>query len=130
MNITQVMNEERQRLNHQLEEFAMQKQAIDAQIKQVKLELNAIDAYEQAKQGKQSSDKSTGERRRGISKGVLDLIQATPQGIRRRDILEKFQAKGNKAKEQSITNALSKLKASNLIRLENGVYTINLISEK
>jgi hypothetical protein len=67
---------------------------------------------------------STGTRRSGIREQVLAIIQsAGADGINRTDLLAKLDAKGDKAAEQSISNAISALKKANAIAGEKGNYT-------
>lgn len=127
MNISQILNEERQRLLEQLAELSKQMKAIDAQAAKLQIELNAIAAYESTKEGKATSRKSTNLRKtstpqQGIRKIVLDIIVSSVEGIKRSTLLEQSGAKGDKTKEQSITNSASALKRKGLITLENGLY--------
>ena len=127
MDISQVLNDERQRLLEQLAELSNQMKAIDAQAAKLQIELNAIAAYESAKEGKTISKKSTSSRKtstpqQGIRKIVLDIIASSPEGIKRSTLLDQSGAKGDKTKEQSITNAASALKRKGFITLENGLY--------
>lgn len=129
MNITQVLNDERQRLLQKLEELAQQKKVIDVQIAQLQTELNAIAAYESAKEGKKivlknTSSPQTNTRQSGIRRSVLDVISSATNGIKRRELIDRFDAKGDKAKMQSITNAVANLKRNNAITLENGIYKV------
>ena len=68
---------------------------------------------------------TTGTRRTGIRDDVLRVIQEHGEGISRADILEQMEAKGDKRAEQSISNALSNLKKSDVITLEDGLYTVS-----
>lgn len=129
MDISQVLNEERQRLLEQLAELSKQMKVIDAQAAKVQIELNAIAAYESTKEGKTVTRKTVNTRKsstpqQGIRKIVLDIIASSTDGIKRGVLLEQSGAKGDKTKEQSITNAASALKRKGFITLENGLYKI------
>lgn len=134
MDISQVLNEERQRLLEQLAELSRQMKTLDAQAAKLQIELNAIAAYESAKEGRTTLKKSKNLRRtstpqQGIRKIVLDIIASSGEGIKRGALLEQSGAKGDKTKEQSITNAASALKRKGFITLVNGLYKVVQESE-
>jgi hypothetical protein len=99
---------------------------IEEAIKDIDREMGAIHAYEMAKSGKTSKASgttSTRTRRGGIRESVLETIKASG-GISRADLLVQLDAKGDKAAEQSISNALANLKKAGTIGSANGVYTV------
>jgi hypothetical protein len=53
---------------------------------------------------------------------VLGVIKSTAEGATRGDILERLGAKGDKALEQSVSNALAALFKSKSVSRENGRY--------
>lgn len=76
-----------------------------------------------AKAPKATRQTVPGTRRTGIRDQVLALIQsAGPDGITRKDLLEKLEAT-DKSAEQSISNAISALKKAGSIGGEKGTYS-------
>jgi hypothetical protein len=63
-----------------------------------------------------------GTRRTGIREQVLKIVEGSPDGITRADVLSKLDAKGDKSAEQSASNALAALKKANQIDLKDGKY--------
>ena len=69
---------------------------------------------------------TTGTRRSGVRQQVQDLLSNSPDGLKRADILDAMNVKGDKKGEQSVSNALSSLKkAGTLTQNSEGSYTIN-----
>lgn len=101
------VEKERARLNDAREELLGQRSEIDAKIAELDVEMNAVLAYERAKTGKPAPKRSG---RRGIRNDVLLVVQKHPAGIKRAAILDEMSAKGDKAKETSVSNALAALK--------------------
>lgn len=67
--------------------------------------------------------KPTRKVRVGISKNVLAVIANHPEGIKTAEILLAMKAKGNKAAEKSVGNALTRLKKTKAIsRTKDGLY--------
>lgn len=64
----------------------------------------------------------SGTRRTGIREQVLKIVEGSPDGISRADVLAKLDAKGDKSAEQSASNALAALKKGNQIDLKDGKY--------
>ena len=85
---------------------------VQAELDDIDRELSAIDTYEAARNGKPKRVAST--KVAGKRSQVLQLIKDSA-GICRADIIEKMGAKGDKSAEQSISNALSALKAKHKI---------------
>jgi len=117
----QQVADERQRLTSLLKKAEERKAKIDAEIAEVNRELQALDAYETTKAGK--ARKKAGKRT-GWRKDVLALIKKHPQGIERSVLLESLSAKGDVARERSVSNALNALKTANKISSENGIYKL------
>ena len=61
-------------------------------------------------------------RRSGVREQVLDAVKAAPGGISRAKVLETMAAKGDKAAEQSVSNALAALKRAGAISLVDSLY--------
>ncbi len=67
---------------------------------------------------------STGTRRAGIRDQVYDAVKGfRADGVNRADLLTMLGVKGDKAGEQSVSNALSALVKATKIGLANGKYT-------
>jgi glycyl-tRNA synthetase (class II) len=122
MDIAKALNEERTKLNTQLEELAKKKEDIDAQMQQVKTELKAIDAYEQSKNPAKKEKKTRAPRKTGVKQAVMNLI-ASSAGITRAKLIEMMQAQDDKAKQQQISNVLTALKKAGTVSAVDGTYT-------
>ena len=116
---------ERDRLHREREAVFTQQQELEAKLRELNQELSAIDAYESAKSGRSvalaTHRRPTAARGRRGSKReqLLDLMRQHPEGLERKDILERLGLKGDKPGEMSVSNALTALtKASQLIRAE------------
>jgi hypothetical protein len=116
----EMIQKERERLNGLRQEAMTRRSAVDDEIADIDKELRAITAYETARTGT-TITKATGTRGDRRS-GILTLLAAFPDGLSRADILDKLGMKGNKAGEQSISNALSVLKKQGKIGQKNGKY--------
>jgi len=105
----------RQEVEGQRVELQKEIDSIDNELRRIDLYLNPDAALQQTeekkpRQPRQPKDPNApptqraprGERRQQ----VLELIQANPDGLTRGEILERLGAKGEKAAEQSISNAL------------------------
>lgn len=69
--------------------------------------------------------KPTRKVRMGISKNVLAEITKHPEGIKTAEILLAMKAKGDKAAEKSVGNALTRLKKTKAIsRTKTGLYKV------
>lgn len=114
-NLAQLIEQERTRLTEE-------KQKLETRLQEINRELEAVTAYERAKTGKTTTP-TTGTRRSGIRNDVFTVIAASTEGMNRRQLLEHFNAVGDKKLEQSISNALSALKKSGQIsQNEAGLY--------
>jgi hypothetical protein len=125
-NFADLMTAERERLNKLIAEVGTKVQALNEEAAGYKRELAAIDAYERAKNGGTISGSRRGGNRaaRGSrSETLLALIQGTPDGMTRSQILDAVGAKGNKSQEGSISNALTTMKKKGTLALQDGVYT-------
>lgn len=123
MSLADMMNQERERLKGLLTDLDKKKADIDKEIEKVQFELNAISIYEDAKAGKIPVN-GTAKRKGSVRSTVLNVIKENKDGMTRATILEALGAKGDKKKEQSISNCLSTLKNSAQIKLENGTYSV------
>lgn len=120
------VQEERDRLHEKLGALQMQQNELQGEMDKINAELRALDAYEAAKEGKvvPKRTRSTGSRRSGIREQVLATITAATGGINRADILERMGVKGDKAAEQSVSNALAHAKKQGKVTLDDGIYKV------
>jgi hypothetical protein len=123
-----VMRDERQRLHQEREAVFNQQKELENKLTAINRELAAIDAYEAAKTGKQAAAvrQARGGRpraRRGSKREqLLELIRQHPDGLARKDILEKMGLKGDKSGEMSVSNALTALTKTNQVARHEGRY--------
>lgn len=124
---------ERDRLHRERDDVHRQQQELGNKLAEIERELEGIDAYEAAKTGKASafsrrqargrsggSQATRGSRREAL----LRLIRENPDGLRRREILERMGLKGNRAGEMSVSNALTALTKSNQVSRHEGKYFV------
>lgn len=126
MDLQQMMEEERQRLNKQLAEIATRRVVIDQEEGAVHIELSAISGYFDAKMGKvmtRAKGKARGPRKVGVKQRVLDTI--TADGTTKQDIIAKLGAADDVAMKNAISNMLSILKkAGTIVSGERGSYKL------
>jgi hypothetical protein len=118
---------ERKRLQKLYDKVSARKAEIDREFASIADELKAITSYFSGASGRsngRSAPKtSSGRAGRGQRRQqVLDAIRSSSDGATRGDIIERLDAKGNKALEQSISNALAALFKSKAVKRENGRY--------
>jgi hypothetical protein len=125
-----VMRDERQRLNQEREAVFNQQHELENKLAAINREMDAIDAYEAAKTGKQmpavrqarSGGGRTRARRGSKREQLLELIRQHPDGLARKDILDRMGLKGDKSGEMSVSNALTALTKSNQVARHEGKY--------
>jgi len=117
---------ERTRLNGLMEDISNRQQKLNEELSVVRRELAAVDAYEAAKNGKGTRSASTGGRgpRGAKQETLLSLLGGFPKGMSRGEILENLGLKGNKAGEQSISNALNNMKKAGRVVSKDGKYIV------
>lgn len=123
MSLLKAIEDERAKLITKIEELQNQKAVIDTQIDEVKAELRAIDAYTNAKQPKVKKTVTRKPRGAGLRQQILDLLKTKPHGLGRSAIIDELGVRGDKGKEQSVSNTLTLLKKSDTVKLDNGVYS-------
>jgi hypothetical protein len=120
---------ERDRLAKQKDDILARQQKLDEEFATVEKELAAIAAYEAVKLGKSPQTKRgskggrSGVARGSRLQGVLEVIEKNPAGLSRGEILQALGLKGNKAGEQSVSNALTALKKARRVTAKEGKYT-------
>lgn len=118
--------QERERLDRQRADVLSKKADLDNELQSIEREMAAITAYERAKVGKSAASALQSARRNGRRSGrrqeVLDLLKGSPDGLSRREILERLDVKGERREEQSVSNALSALKKAGQLGQEGGKY--------
>jgi hypothetical protein len=124
-----VMQQERERLNREREEIFNEQQELRNKLDGINREMQAIDAYEAAKAGKaharqRSPGTGNGQHRvrRGSRREALLQIINEGGGLSRREILERMGLKGDKSGEMSVSNALTALTKSNQLARREGKY--------
>lgn len=124
--IDDLIPQERERLNKLMEDISTRRTALDAEETSVKGLLRAIQAYEDAKAGKTTeapTKKATRAPREpkedSKRKMILDYLK---EPLTRGELIEKMSIKGNKPKEQSLSNLLGNLKKAGTIAQKDGKY--------
>lgn len=90
-------------------------------------EFAAIDAYEAAKSGKQSSNgaarnKTVRAPRGSRREAILSAVSAAPNGLSRGDLLNFLGVRGDKSGEVSVSNALTAMTKAGALAREDGMY--------
>lgn len=124
MSLIKAIEDERTKLTARIDELVEQKLALDKQIEEVKSELRAIDAYVNAKQPKVKKVSTRKPRGTGLRQQILDLLKTKPHGLGRSAIIDELGIRGDKGKEQSVSNTLTLLKKKDELKLNNGVYSL------
>jgi hypothetical protein len=124
-----VMREERERLNQEREAIYNQQRELEGKLTALNREMDAINAYEAAKTGKQATSARqargggrTRARRGSKREQLLELIRQNPNGLARKDILERMGLKGDKSGEMSVSNALTALTKTTQVSRHEGKY--------
>ena len=123
---------ERERLAKAKEDALSRRKEVDVELAAIDTELQAIAAYEQVKKGKpvRTATPTDGEnkprkpRESGKRNEVLTLVQSFPHGATRADLIDKLNIKGDKAAEQSLSNALASLKKQGHLTQTDGKYAV------
>jgi hypothetical protein len=121
---------EHKRLQKLRDKVHARKTQIDRELVEIERDLQAMSTF--VSSGGQSGRRTSG---RASSRGaggragrgqrrqqVLHAIKSVADGATRGDIIERLNAKGDKALEQSISNALAALSKSKSVNRENGRY--------
>ena len=127
---TYITNEKERLAKAKEDALSLRKEA-DAQLAAIDTELQAIAAYERVKKGKtvrmathtDGENKPRKPRESGKRNEVLTLVQSFPHGATRGDLIDKLNIKGDKAAEQSLSNALASLKKQGHLTQTDGKYT-------
>ena len=123
-----VMQQERERLNREREEVFAQQRELESKLAAINREFAAIEAYEAAKSGKvqRRQPRASGTRRtarRGSKReGILQAIKEAATGLSRGELLETLGLKGDKSGEMSVSNALTALTKGNQVARREGKY--------
>jgi hypothetical protein len=129
--MTSVVAAERERLTKERSGIESKMGELQSQLAEVDHKLSALDAYEKALNGKLPGKAMPKRRQNGMRAGrgekqaqVLKLIEAATEGVVRGDLIAKLGVKGNKAGEQSVSNALNALKKSGKIDSTDGKWLV------
>ena len=125
------INRERERLRGEREAVFNQQHQLENKLNEINRELSAIEAYESAKTGKTAGPRAAAARR-GPQRGrrgskreqLLQLIRQNPEGLARKDIIERMGLKGDKSGEMSVSNALTALIKTSQVARREGKYVI------
>ena len=125
------INRERERLRGEREAVFNQQHQLENKLNEINRELSAIAADESAKTGKAAGPRPTAARR-GPQRGrrgskreqLLQLIRQNPEGLARKDIIERMGLKGDKSGEMSVSNALTALIKTSQVARREGKYVI------
>jgi hypothetical protein len=123
-----LMQQERERLNREREAVFVEQQALQEKLAEINREMAAVDAYESAKSGKSQRPQpraAGGARRvarRGSRREALLQVIREGGGLSRGEILERMGLKGDKSGEMSVSNALTALAKSNQVARREGKY--------
>jgi len=123
---SRLISSERKRLEKVLDKVRARKADIDREFETVSGELQKIASFfTGGGKGNGRSGSKVGSCRAGRGQRrqqVLDAITSSPQGATRGEIIEKMGVKGDKALEQSVSNALAALFKSKAVKREDGRY--------
>lgn len=123
---TTFVADERRRIHDAIKTAKAKRQEADREIAQLEAQLTAIAAYDAALKGTSVGDKPRAARgRRGEKReAICDLLAQHADGLTRRELLTAMEAHGDKAAEQSISNALSALKKTGRVIQEGKAYKV------
>jgi hypothetical protein len=94
---------------------------IDMQLSDVERQLNAIEAYEAALAGpRHNKAQPKGNRRRAMREVVLKALQATPIGLKKREVSAAVGVDGDASGEMAVSNALNALKRDGRVQRDAG----------
>jgi hypothetical protein len=121
--LDKVLSSERRRLKRLMAAGQKKLGNMARELATLKRHLEALSMFESTWKGKTA--RTSRRRRRGPSRraSVLTTIKNSSNGMSRGQILEKLKVKGDKAAEQSVSNALSYLKKAGTIKSRDGAYT-------
>jgi hypothetical protein len=129
--MTTVVAAERERLTKERSDIGTKISELQSQLGEIDRKLVAIEAYEKALSGKVPA-RAMAKRRYGGRRArhgekqaqMLRLVEAATEGATRGELVEKLGVKGNKAGEQSASNALHALKKAGKINSTDGRWHI------
>ena len=118
-----VVEAERERLKSKRSEITDKIKALEKELVGIDREAEAVNAYYAAKTGKRVS---SGQRapRGSRRKDILEFVKNG--GMGRADILEALGVRGDKSGEQSVSNALSSMKKSGALAVDDGKYVVGV----
>lgn len=129
MDFLKALEAERDRLTKRLEELHQQADKIAEEINGINTELRAMEAYQEAKEGKQKEARAPrkssgprGPRKTGMRESVMNVIASNPNGIGRAGIIDMMNAKEDKKMQQAISNVLVQLKKAGTVTSTDGKY--------
>jgi hypothetical protein len=123
-----LMAQERARIQEAMKAAKAKRQEAEREMSQLEAQVAAIKAYDAALKGK-AVPKEPRERRgrRGEKREALrELIAQHPEGLTRGEVLAAMHARGDKAAEQSVSNALAALKKAGRLVQEGKTYKVSV----
>jgi len=121
-----VMKRERAEVDRLLADIEARRAKLDEEEATIVRRVAAIEAYEAAMAGKElvvrQKRKSRSTRGKSRKSEVLECIKKHPNGIAPAEIIEALGAKGDKAAEGGIRNALTTLKKDKSVGVTDGKY--------
>ena len=107
-----LMAQERARIQEAIKAAKAKRQEAEQEMSQLEAQVAAIKAYDAALKGKAGKsvpkEPSAPRGRRGEKReAIRELIAQHPDGLTRGEVLKEMNARGDKAAEQSISNALA-----------------------
>lgn len=118
---------ERTRLTREREKLVAQQGELEGRIEALDRELKAIEAYVDTKEGSgpsASKRRSARRRRRSPRRDSILAFLKENGALSRGELLEKMGLKGDKAGEQSVSNALSALKKAGAVLAKDRKYRV------
>ena len=122
-----LMAQERARIQEAIKAAKAKRQEAEQEMSQLEAQVAAIKAYDAALKGKAGKsvpkEPSAPRGRRGEKReAIRELIAQHPDGLTRGELLKEMNARGDKAAEQSISNALAALKKAGRLTQEGKTY--------
>lgn len=122
MSLQEAIEKERERLRERLIELHGKKAELDSEIDAVNAELKAITAYENVRKPKERIRNTRAPRQTGMKQTIIDLLKTAP--LNRASIIDALGVRGDKSKEQTVSNTLANLKKKDEVKLKDGMYSL------
>ena len=108
-----------------MEMLVQERRSIDKRVADVQAQLDALDAYDQARAGINTPKKIVSHTRERFTRSsIVELISSSADGMTRSQILSRLNVKGDTAKERAVTNSIWYLKRAGVLSHVDGVYQV------